>query len=457
MKKTLLLPIIAILIFSGCARFNNDEVKPTKSKSAEGDLDRTLIALLEDHSGGIGPEYFILPESFELDKIPQDPKNPLTVAKVELGKLLFHDAGLAIHPKFNIFKNTYSCATCHHQQAGFQAGRAQGISEGGVGFGRMGETRDKDKLCPEDSLDIQPIRSPATLNSAYQKVMLWNGQFGATGPNIGTESRWTPGTPLETNFLGYEGIETQAIAALSVHRMGIPMDLFETTDYKAMFDEAFPDVPVAERYTKITAGLAIAAFERTTLASEAPFQRYLRGNPNTLTTEQKKGAILFFGKANCVSCHTGPALNSMAFYAYGMNDLQGYSVYGSGPDDQTRKGRGGFTGNEEDNCKFKVPQLYNLHEARFLGHGSSFSTVEEVVRYKNKGVKENDFVPDSHLANAFVPLDLNDKEIKQISDFIEFGLYDADLVRFEPPSVPSGLCIPNNDKASRIDLGCVLP
>ena len=457
MKKTLLLLSLLLLMLAGCTSFNNEDVSPMKSSSGDENLDRILINLLEEHSGGIGPEYFILPESFELKKIPQDPNNQVIAEKVELGRLLFHDAGLATNSKFEMFKNTYSCATCHHFQAGFQAGRAQGIAEGGVGFGRIGEIRDKDEMCPEDSLDIQPIRSPATLNSAYQKVMLCNGQFGATGPNTGTENRWTPGTPLEINFLGFEGIETQAIAAMTVHRMGIPVELIEHTEYKDMFDAAFPDFPENERYTKITAGLAMAAYERTILASEAPFQRYLRGNPNTLTREQKKGAILFFGKANCVSCHTGPALNSMSFHAYGMNDLEGYGVYGPDPDEPTKKGRGGFTGNEADNCKFKTPQLYNLHEARFLGHGSSFSNIEEVIRYKNRGIKENDFVPDSHLAEAFVPLGLSEREIIQLTNFIEFGLYDANLSRYEPSYVPSGSCIPNNDEASRLDLGCILP
>lgn len=454
MKRLIFIPLIITMIIAGCSQ--KEEVKPLKSEPIKGGLDETLMELIHDHSNGLGPQYFVLPSSDDFDRIPQDPKNPITRAKVELGKLLFHDPGLAVNPKLNPFIETFSCATCHHHKAGFQAGRAQGISEGGVGFGRIGESRTKDFMCPEDSLDIQPIRTPATLNSAFQEVMLWNGQFGATGPNEGTEALWTPGTPLETNFLGFHGVETQAIAAMTVHRLGIPMKLFQHSEYKNMFNDAFPDIPVEERYTKITVGLAMAAYERTILANEAPFQEYLKGNKMALTKPQKKGAILFFGKANCVACHTGPALNSMAFYAYGMNDLEGYDVYGPEPDEGTKKGRGGFTGNEEDACKFKVPQLYNLHDARFLGHGSSFNSIGEVVRYKNIAVKENDFVPDSHLSEAFVPLNLSEEEIKNLTAFLEFGLLDAKLERYEPPSVPSGLCIPNNDYQSKIDLGCIL-
>ena len=59
--------------------------------------------------------------------------------------------------------------------------------------------------------------------------MLWNGQFGATGPNEGTEASWGEGTPKFNNHLGYQGIETQAIAGLTVHRMGIDMDFVSST------------------------------------------------------------------------------------------------------------------------------------------------------------------------------------------------------------------------------------
>lgn len=451
MKIPIITLVLLAMITVSCTQ--HDVVPPLHDES----LDKQLMELLESNSDGVGATHYILPSNDDFSKIPQDPNNPLTRAKVELGKLLFHDPVLAINSKFEMYRKSYSCATCHHHQAGFQSGRIQGISEGGSGFGIRGENRVKDDICPEDSLDIQPIRSPATLNSAYQAVMLWNGQFGATGPNAGTQNLWTPGTPLETNFLGYQGIETQAIAGLTVHRMGIAEELLEITDYKEMFDAAFPDIPLQERYTNITAGLAMAAYERTILANEAPFQYYLKGNNTALSDIQKKGAILFFGKANCAQCHNGPALNSMAFYGYGMKDLKGEGVYGNNPDLNTIKGRGGFTGSEQDENKFKVPQLYNMKTSGFLGHGSSFTKVEDVVRYKNTGIKENELVPDEHLAEAFAPLGLSEAEIIQLTAFLENGLYDTNLSRYEPDYVPSGLCFPNNDEASRMDLGCILP
>ena len=100
----------------------------------------------------------------------------------------------------------------------------------------------KGSLYEGDSIDVQPIRSPTTLHVAYQKVMLWNGQFGATGLNANTGDAWVYGTPIEANYLGYEGTETQAIAGLKVHRMGMEENFLTTNGYKPLFNAAFPNL-----------------------------------------------------------------------------------------------------------------------------------------------------------------------------------------------------------------------
>lgn len=61
---------------------------------------------------------------------------------------------------------------------------------------------------------------------------MWNGQFGATALNKGTESQWKAGTPIETNFLGYEGLEIQAIAGMGVHRLNINDQILNNSTYK---------------------------------------------------------------------------------------------------------------------------------------------------------------------------------------------------------------------------------
>lgn len=419
-------------------------------------LDKELETALMNISNGQGKSFFELPSSDELAKIPQDPKNPLTVEKVKLGQMLFHETAIAIEAKQTVGMSTYSCASCHHAGAGFQAGIKQGIGEGGSGFGSKGESRTKATNYVATDLDVQPIRTPSAMNGAYQKVMLWNGQFGATGPNVGTEANWTANTPKAVNNLGYEGLEIQAIAGLSVHRMNININALLSMGYKSLFDAAFPNFPESNRYTTETAGLAIAAFERTVLANEAPFQKWLKGDMTAMSDAQKNGAILFFGKAQCTICHTGPALNTMEFYALGMNDLSGAGVFGvtQAQIDDAGKGRGSFTGNAQDMYKFKVPQLYNLIDSKFYGHGGNFSTIKSVLEYKNNAVAQNTKVPASQLASEFKALSLNETEINLLVEFLQNGLYDANLKRYQPSQLPSGNCFPNADAQSKTDMGC---
>ena len=453
--KTLSFFLLAIFVTSlatSCRKKEDDTIV-----GQETNYDEILRSTLMEASGGEGLNYFILPESHQYALIPQDPLNPISNAKVELGKLLFHETGIGLTPKYeNEGMATYSCASCHHAQGGFQANRIQGIGEGGIGFGVNGEGRNPNPIYSLDSLDVQPIRTPTAMNGAYQSVMLWNGQFGATGMNEGTESQWPMGTPIFNNMFGLEGLETQAIAGLTVHRMKVDEEFCQEIEiYEDLFDIAFPDWPQETRYTARTAGMAIAAYERVMLSNQAPWQDWLRGNTNALSDSEKRGATLFFSKAECGSCHTGPAMNSMSFHALGMNDLDGPGVYGTSPDNTANLGRGGFTGNADDDYKFKTPQLYNLKDSPFFGHGGNFTSVRKIVEYKNAGIAENTTVPETQLAEQFHPLNLTEQEITDLVNFIEYSLYDANLMRYVPSDLPSGNCFPNNDAISIIDQGCL--
>lgn len=442
MKTPILILCVAILLAGpGCVK-----------EDPSGDLNQQLIDALDHASGGKGLSHYVLPFSDRYDLIPQDPNNSLNTYKVKLGQLLYHETALGLAPLHSEHMETYSCASCHFASAGFQAGRHQGIADGGLGF----FNRHKDSGYSEGELDVQPIRSPSVLNTAYQRVMLWNGQFGAVGPNEGTETAWTAGTPKETNHLGFEGLETQAIAGLGVHRMVIDESFITGTSYGPLFDAAFPEVPASARYTKEKAGLAIAAYERTVLANKAPFQDWLRGNYGAMTEEQKRGAVLFFGKAECWTCHNGPSLANMEFHAIGMEDLFlcPEPTFKSNPGNAENRGRGGFTGNPDDDYKFKVPQLYNLADSPFYGHGSSFRTIRDVVEYKNAAVPQSTYIQPSQLSPHFRPLGLSSQELSDITAFIEHALYDPGLMRYQPAFIVSGNCFPNNDPESRVDLGC---
>ncbi len=424
------------------------------------DLDKTLLQTLEISSKGVGKNYYKLPDSEDFSAIPQDPKNPITNSKVELGKLLFHETGLGQNPVNVKGMSTYSCSSCHHAKAGFQACVPQGMGEGGAGFGIQGEGRVVAEGYTLSQVDVQPIRTPSAMNMAYQSNVLWNGQFGATHLNEGTQTKWTKGTPKEKNNLGFEGVETQAIAGRDVHRLLIDkIFISNIATYKDLYTKAFDESSLQDPVKlKNNGALAIAAYERTLLANKAPFQQWIRGDLSAMTDKQKEGANLFFGKAGCVKCHNGPALANMEFYGLGMDDLQNGN-YGNNQvininnGQPEHLGRGGFTGNAQDNYKFKVPQLYNLKDSPFYGHGAQFKSVKEVIEYKNKAIASNQKVPKTQLAAEFKPLNLSSVEIEQLTDFIENALRDPDLFRYVPSKLPSGLAFPNNDYQSRRDLG----
>lgn len=422
--------------------------------------DQVLESALATASNGVGKSYYQFPASNDYNAIPHDPKNILTKEKVELGKMLFHETGIGQKPLVAASLQTYSCASCHHVKAGFQACVPQGIGEGGLGFGVQGEKRDADPSYEIKNIDVQQLRSPSALNVAYQTNMLWNGQFGATHLNTGTQASWTKGTPKEVNFKGFQGVETQALAGREVHRLLIDKIFIENVgNYRDLYVKAFDEESLSDPVKLSDNGsLAIAAYERTLLATEAPFQQWLKGNYGALTQNQKEGAILFFGKAECSKCHNGPSLANMEFYGLGMGELKNgklgantvVGIVDSHPD---HKGRGGFTGKAADMYKFKVPQLYNLKDSPFYGHGATFTSVKSILDYKNNAIAENKNVPTSQLAKEFHPLNLSTVEIEKISDFIVNGLYDANLQRYVPKKLPSGLAFPNNDKVTRKDLG----
>jgi len=421
--------------------------------------DQQLSELLAKTSGKDKAVY-LLPKSNDFNKIPQDPKNPLSADKVALGQLLFHETGLAMNPSKSVSYQTYSCASCHHAKAGFQACLPQGIAEGGVGFGKVGEARLKSSTYSDKEVDVQPIRTPSAMNIAYQTNILWNGQFGATHLNVNTKSSWTVDTPKEKNNLGFEGTETQAIAGQGVHHLGFnPNFLLNKPTYSQLYDKVYGLKSINNpTQAVINVGLAIAAYERTLLSNQAPFQQWLKGEYNAMNEDQKQGAMLFFGKARCYVCHNGPSLANMEFHGLGLSDLKngqyGNSLVVNATDDKVEhKGRGGFTGRAEDMYKFKVPQLYNLKDSPFYGHGASFATIEDMITYKNTATAQNPKVPKKQLSPEFVPLQLTALEVKKLTEFIKEGLYDPNLKRYVPAALPSGFAFPNNDKRSRIDLG----
>lgn len=426
--------------------------KDAVPESLDVSLEQALAA--KSHTGSA--DWYVLPSSTDYQALPnQDPKNPVTPQKVALGKMLFFETGIGMAAKQDVSMGTYSCSTCHVPEKNFTANRFQGIADGGVGFGLLGEGRMKNPSYDGTEVDAQGARPLPVINLSYVRNALWNGSFGSFGLNVATSKVWGVADSLtKINFEGREGLEAAITRALVVHRQVINKDLMDKLGYTQSFDSAFPDVAQGERYTFQNASHAIAAYFRTIFTNEAPFQKWLKGNVEAMTNAQKRGAILFLGKAGCVNCHNSPSFNSQDFAAVGVKNLDQNGYLAFKTNDGRNKGRGGFTLNDNDLHKFKVPQLYNLKGNGFYFHGASKHTIREVVEYFNLAIPENSTVPASRLDTRFKPLYLTKAELDDLTDFVENGLYDANLIRYKPGFVMSGNCFPNNDPQSKIDMGC---
>lgn len=436
--------ILLLCVIASCAR--DEAMSPIDTE-----LERTLLRLSPDNS----IEYYKLPDGSNLSAIPAGVGNPLTAEKVHLGRMLFHETGLALDASQASMIGTYSCATCHVAEAAFTAGNQQGIADGAIGFGNGGNGRTMSSSYLEDEIDAQGARPLSMLGVAYVTNSMWAGRFGAHDNNVGTEAVWGldhDGT--EFNSLGLDGLETQNIEGTIVHRMNVNDYVLDSMGYRRYFDAAFAEWPLSARYGREAMSFALSAYIRTILPDRAPWQDYLKGNMEAMSLAQKEGALLFFGKAGCYRCHNGPALNGNSFHAIGVNDLSDVGGLRTSATDGRNLGRGDFTDDPADFYKFKVPQIYNTLDMPFFFHGSSHTSLESVIEYFNNGVAENPRVPTGQLSDFFHPLNLTQEEMDDLRAFVGEALYDPDLERYVPEEVLSGNCFPNNDPLSRTDIGC---
>ena len=255
------------------------------------ELSDALQTAIENHSQGLGLQAFTMPRH-DYASIPQDPNNPITAEKVQLGKLLYHDTAFGTESTDPERAKTYSCATCHHAAAGFKSGIPQGISDGGVGFGNRGRSRrlgvSMDADAPDghpSKPDLQPVASPTVLNTAYQDVMLWNGALGNANGSVNAGARGLSGAgpaAIKANDFGLSGLETQVLAGTRVHRLRFDNDsvLQSIGRYQQLYNAAYPDggegeIPAGSVVSRqaLGAAKAIAAYERTVLANRAPFSK----------------------------------------------------------------------------------------------------------------------------------------------------------------------------------------
>ena len=297
-------------------------------------------------SADAGPGFdWRLPKGFPTPTVPAD--NPMTAEKVELGRRLFYDVRLS--------KNrTQACASCHEQRRAFTDGRP-------VGIGSTGEAH--------------PRNAQGLANVAYVPTLTWANPLLTTLerqallPLLGEH-------PVE---LGFAGAETELFERLATE-----------ADYAERFARAFPDEAPAISLVTITR--ALAAFQRTLLSGNSPYDRWVNGDASALSDSAKRGLELFNSEAlECYHCHAGfnfsdsvshagTAAPETPFHNTGLYNLDGNGAYPAG-----NAGLFDVTGRPGDMGRFRAPSLRNLTVTAPYMHDGSIATLRDVITHYAQG------------------------------------------------------------------------
>jgi cytochrome c peroxidase len=315
------------------------------------------------------------------DQIKGVADNPLTRAKIELGRQLYFDPRLSAD-------RTISCASCHHPDEGF--GRHTQFGEGITGL--KGNRN-----------------SPISYNRILSDAQFWDGRAGS----LEEQALGPIQNPIEMGYTHEACIEC----------------LKGVEGYRLQFEKIF-----GEPINILNVGKAIATFERALVTGPAPFDygEQLRAfaaldleeleedDPETYALYQEaqaaadahpmsesaqRGRELFFGqKAGCTACHVGPNLSDEKYHNLGVG------MSAENPD----LGRFVVTGDEKDKGAFKTPTIRNVEQSAPYMHDGSQKTLEEVVEWYAKGGH-----PNPHLSEKVKKLDLTDQDKKDLVEFMK--------------------------------------
>jgi parallel beta-helix repeat protein len=294
--------------------------------------------------------------------------------KAELGRLLFFDPILSKNQDM-------ACATCHNPSLGFSDGLQTAKGSDGKPLAR---------------------NTMSIWNAAYETTLFWDGRAATLEEQMSV--------PLHASN-EMAGSDKETVARLKA----IPA-------YVNLFDKAFG----ADSVTIENAQSAIAAFERTLISNNSPFDKYAAGQFEALTAQQRRGLNLFRSAATrCFECHAAPTFSNDNFSVTGVPDLPGQ------PHDS---GRAAVASDGKDGA-FKSPTLRNIALTAPYMHNGVFSTLEEVIDFYAKGGGKDAGVDvDRHIG----PIELSAQEKEDLVAFM-YALTDESALPKVPASVPSGL------------------
>ncbi|MBY0506788.1 MAG: hypothetical protein K2X03_22910 [Bryobacteraceae bacterium] len=330
-----------------------------------------------------------------------------------------------------------------------------------------------------DQLDSVGRLSPSVIGFAFNNRLLFGG-FGGEPAS----------TTVSINPFGDPAGENMTLLLLDAHRMlnFQSAELLKIPAYMRLFREAFPEEAAVadarrdmnELVNDQTQFRAQATFLRTVVTRNTPYDRFLAGDNGALTEAQRRGARLFFspaangaGGAGCFTCHSGPMLNKQPndpdvagvgmfveenFFNLGIGDhpVQALNALARNRLNPNRLGTDGFpyhaedtgreevTGRPEHRFAFRSLTMRQLKDARGFFHNGSFTSVRDVVEYFNAGIPQDETAGAAPtLSTRFTfprgpnfprGLGLTPRQVSDLTDFLENGLYDPAFVTFDPKS-----------------------
>lgn len=287
--------------------------------------------------------------------------NELTAERVELGRRLFYETALSID-------SSVSCSSCHLQALAFSDGKVKSL---GV----------------KNSLGAR--NAPALINLAYDKFFFHDGGV----------------TSLETQAMS--PILNHAEMAFGIHEAGFR--LAENSEYQQLSQAAYNREMSAYVIVR-----ALAAFQRTLISGNSAYDQFYYQNDSTaLTKSEQRGLVIFNGKANCSTCHSGFNFTDFGFANNGL-----YQV-------SKDKGRSRISLKKEDEGKFKIPTLRNIAVTSPYMHDGSLPTLESVIEHYNSGGEQHE-----NQSEFVKKLNLTEQEKADLVSFLE-SLTDTDFLENE--------------------------
>ena len=395
---------------------------------------------------------------------PVDPK------LANLGRLLWFDTVTGLN-------GDTTCAGCHSPTNGF--GDTQPIAIGIENNSIVGP----DRRGPRNMR-----RAPMVINTAFFPALMWNSRFSSLSgdpfdnslgfqfpapegmalsdhPHLLVAQAFIPPTErTEVAGFGFEG-DNDALRAEVARRLDL------IPGYRRLFGENFPDVRAGAGIEFSMFARAIAEFEFSLTFANAPIDRFARGDEGALTWSEERGGLLFFGKAECASCHSVSGASNEMFtdfrtHAIGVPQLvpQVTNNAFDGVSANEDFGREEITGDGRDRYAFRTPSLRNVAVEAAYMHDGAFTSLRAAIRHHidvrgslfSYDPSAQGLPPDlagpvgpvSPLLAALDPLvakriELTDVELDELVAFVARGLLDpraepARLRLLVPKTLPSG-------------------